>query len=44
MREINPDLDEEQLGLKISQAKMQKAEKEQAQQQQFDETLRRFVR
>lgn len=38
VREINPDLDEEQLGLKISQAKTQKAEKEQAQQQQFDET------
>lgn len=37
VREIYPDLDEVQLTEKIAKAKQQKAENEQAQQQQFDE-------
>ena len=37
VRELYPDLDEVQLNDKINRAKQQKAENEQAQQQQFDE-------
>lgn len=37
VREIYPDLDETQIAEKIARAKAQKAENEQAQQQQFDE-------